>query len=150
MRNNQGFRRRQVVVRTTSEAKAEIASVNLERDGLIHSCGCLLLFTALFWSQLGDYLLNLKCVVFKAAERKRKMKVTQLCLTLYSPWNSPGQSTGVGGLSLLLRVFPTLGLNSGFPHCRWILYHMSHKGCFKEALAPQLSFHSALRSVFKP
>jgi len=25
---------------------------------------------------------------------------------LYSPWNSPGQNTGVGGLSLLQGIFP--------------------------------------------
>ena len=37
---------------------------------------------------------------------------------LYSPWNSPGQNTGVGSLSLLLRIFPTQGLNPGLPHCR--------------------------------
>ena len=47
---------------------------------------------------------------------------------LYSPWNSPGQNTGVGSLSLLQRIFPTQGLNSGLPHCRQILFQMSHKG----------------------
>ena len=47
---------------------------------------------------------------------------------LYSPWNSPGQNTGVGSLSLLQRIFPNQGLNPGFPHCRWILYQLSHKG----------------------
>ena len=26
---------------------------------------------------------------------------------LYSPWNSPGQNTGVGSLSLLQWIFPT-------------------------------------------
>ena len=26
---------------------------------------------------------------------------------LYSPWNSPGQNTGVGSLSLLQGLFPT-------------------------------------------
>ena len=41
---------------------------------------------------------------------------------LYSPWNSPGQNTGVGSLSLLRRIFPTQGLNPGLPHCRQILY----------------------------
>ena len=29
---------------------------------------------------------------------------------LYSPWNSPGQNTGVGSLSLLQQIFPTLKL----------------------------------------
>ena len=46
---------------------------------------------------------------------------------LYSPWNSPGQNTGVGSLSLLQGVFPTQGLNPGLPHCRRILYQVSHK-----------------------
>ena len=47
---------------------------------------------------------------------------------LYSPWNSPGQNTGVGSLSLLQGIFPTQGSNPGFPHCRRILYQLSHKG----------------------
>ena len=45
----------------------------------------------------------------------------------YSPWNSPGQNTGVGGLSLLLGLFPTQGSNPCFPHCRRILCQLSHK-----------------------
>ena len=47
---------------------------------------------------------------------------------LYSPWNSPGQNTGVGSLSLLQEIFPTQGLNPGLLHCRQILYQLSHKG----------------------
>ena len=47
---------------------------------------------------------------------------------LYSPRNSPGQITGEGSLSLLQGIFPTQGLNPGLPHCRWILYQLSHKG----------------------
>ena len=47
---------------------------------------------------------------------------------LYTPWNSPGQNTGVCSLSLLRGIFPTLGLNPGVPHCRWILYQLSHQG----------------------
>ena len=39
---------------------------------------------------------------------------------LYTPWDSPGQSAGVGSLSLLQGIFPTQGLNPGLPHCRWI------------------------------
>ena len=37
---------------------------------------------------------------------------------LYSPWNSPGQDTGVGSLSLLQGIFPTQGSNQGLLHCR--------------------------------
>ena len=43
---------------------------------------------------------------------KMKVKVVQSCSTLcdpmdYSPWNSPGQNTGVGSLSFLQGIFPT-------------------------------------------
>ena len=48
--------------------------------------------------------------------------------TIYSPWNSPGQNTGVGSRSLLQGIFPTQGSNPGFPHCRQILYQLSHQG----------------------
>ena len=47
---------------------------------------------------------------------------------LYSPWNSPGQDTRVGSGSFLQGIIPTQGSNSGLPHCRWILYQMSHQG----------------------
>ena len=46
---------------------------------------------------------------------------------LYSLWNSPGQNTGVGSLFLLQGIFPTQGLNPGLPHCRRVLYQLSHK-----------------------
>ena len=46
----------------------------------------------------------------------------------YSSWNYPGQNTGVGSISLLQGIFPTQGANPGLPHCRWILYQLSHKG----------------------
>ena len=49
-------------------------------------------------------------------------------LGLYSPWNSPGQNTGVGIRSLLERIFPSLGSNPGLPCCRQILYQLSHQG----------------------
>ena len=45
----------------------------------------------------------------------------------YSPWNSLGQNTGVGSLSLLQGIFPTQGSNPGLLHCRRILYDLSHK-----------------------
>ena len=62
-----------------------------------------------------------------------KVKVTQLCPTLcdpmdYSPWNFPGQNTGVGSLSLLQGIFPTQGLNPSLPNYRQILYQLSYKG----------------------
>ena len=47
---------------------------------------------------------------------------------LYSSWNSPGQNTGVGSLSVLHGIFPTQELNQGLPHCRQILYQLSYQG----------------------
>ena len=43
---------------------------------------------------------------------------------VYNSWNSLGQNTGVGRLSLLQGIFP--GIDPGLPHCRQILYQMSH------------------------
>ena len=60
---------------------------------------------------------------------------------LYSPWNSPGQNTGVGSLSLLQGIFPTQGSNPGLLHCRWILYQLSYQG------SPTL-FESTVKSSF--
>jgi len=45
-----------------------------------------------------------------------------------SPWNSPGQNTGVGSSSLLQGIFPTQGSNPGLPHLGQILYQLSHQG----------------------
>ena len=41
----------------------------------------------------------------------------QLFVTPCSPWNSPGQNTGVGSLSLLQGIFPTQESNWGLLHC---------------------------------
>ena len=65
--------------------------------------------------------------------------VAQLCPTLcdlvhYSPpsssvhWDSPGKNTGMGCHALLQRILPTQGSNPGLPHCRQILYPLSHQG----------------------
>ena len=40
----------------------------------------------------------------------------------------PGKNTGVGCHSLLQGIFPTQGSSPGLPHCRLILYHLSHQG----------------------
>ena len=59
------------------------------------------------------------------------LKKSESCLVMSNclqPQNSPGQNAGVGGLSLLQRIFPTQGSNPGLLHCRWILYQLSHKG----------------------
>ena len=40
----------------------------------------------------------------------------------HSPWNSPGQNTGMGSLLLLQGIFPTQESNQGLLHCRQIPY----------------------------
>ena len=47
---------------------------------------------------------------------------------LLCPWNSLGQNTGVSSCSPLQGIFPTQGSKPDLPHCRWILYHLSHQG----------------------
>ena len=45
----------------------------------------------------------------------------------WTPWNSQGENTGGGSLSVLQGIFPTQRSNSGLLHCRRILYQLSHK-----------------------
>ena len=65
--------------------------------------------------------------------------VAQLCLTLCDPMDCslpsssvhkdfPGKNTGVGCHALLQRMLPTQRSNPGLPHCRQILYQLSHQG----------------------
>ena len=67
-----------------------------------------------------------------ASEVKEEVKVAQSDSLwphgLYSPWTSPGQNTGVGSLSFLQGIFPTQWPNPDLPHCRRILYQLSHRG----------------------
>ena len=58
---------------------------------------------------------------------------------LYSPWNSPGQNTGVGSCSLLQGIFSTQGSNPGVLHLRKMLNQLSHQG------SPQLGACKYLR-----
>ena len=34
----------------------------------------------------------------------------------------------MGCHALLQGIYPTLGLNPGLPHCRWIIYSLNHQG----------------------
>ena len=65
--------------------------------------------------------------------------VTQSCLILCDPMDcsspdssvhgdSLGKNTGVGCHAFFQGIFPTQGLNPGFPHYRRILYHLNHQG----------------------
>ena len=62
-------------------------------------------------------------------------EVSQWCPTLCDPldtrllhpWDFLGKSTGVGCHFLLQGIFPTQGSNPGLPHCRQMLYCLSHQ-----------------------
>ena len=64
-----------------------------------------------------------------------KVLVTQLCPALCDPmdYSLPGKNTGVGCHSLLQEIFPAQQSNTGLPHCRQILCHLSHQ-CHRDSL----------------
>ena len=68
--------------------------------------------------------------------------VAQSCLTLWDPmdYSPPGSSvhgilqsknSEMGCQSLLQGIFLTQALNPGLPHCRQILYRLSHQGSLR-------------------
>ena len=59
------------------------------------------------------------------------VKVAQSCPTLCKSMEFSSQNTGVGSLPLLQGISPTQGSNPGLPHCRWILYQLSHQGSLR-------------------
>ena len=64
-----------------------------------------------------------RCVL----EEAWKKSESESCSVVSKSSRIPGQNTGVGSPSLLQGIFPTQGLNPGLPHCRQILYQLSHK-----------------------
>ena len=84
--------------------------------------------------------------------------VVQSCCTFCDPMDCspPGSSSmgfswqecGVGCLALLQGIFPTQGSNPGLPHCRWILYHLSHQGSlYTFSIEVQLMYNVVLISA---
>ena len=68
------------------------------------------------------------CLTYMLSESEsHSVKFNSLQTHGLSPWNSPGKNTGVGSLSLFQSIFPTQGSNPGLPHCRQILYCLSHQ-----------------------
>ena len=88
-----------------------------------------------------------------------KLKVAQSCLTLcdphglYRPWNSPGQNTGVGSLSLHQGIFPTQGSNPCLLPWQADSLPLSHQGSlegrFLSTRPPGKSPHSFLYQAFR-
>ena len=87
----------------------------------IYLSTCVCVYKEIYYKELAHMIMKLK------------VKVAQSCPALcnpmdYTPWNSLGQNIGVGTFSLLQGISPTQRLNPGLPHCRQILYQLSHKG----------------------
>ena len=93
----------------------------------------------------------LLCIIVESESESRSVVSNSLqSHGLYSPWNSPGQNTGVGISSLLQGIFPTQGLNPGLPHCRRILYQWSYQGspwhnCYYHLKDPLHPCHSQMQ-----
>ena len=71
--------------------------------------------------------------------------VTQSCHTLChsmdcSPpgcpvrGDSPSKNTGVVAVPSSRWIFPTQGSNPGLPHCRWIVYRLSHQASTRKLI----------------
>ena len=103
------------------------------------------IFKTNFKSKNGSYTYNqikntkiCEEIIIGSFHRMSKMKwaevkVTQSCPTLCDPMNSPGQNTGVDSHSLFQGFFPIWRSNPGLPHCRPILYQLSHQGSMTSA-----------------
>ena len=52
-------------------------------------------------------------------------------IRLLHPWDFPGKSAGVDCHFLLQGIFPTQESNPGLPHCRQMLYSLSHQGSYR-------------------
>ena len=69
-------------------------------------------------------LISVSCSVVSDSLRLHGLQPARLlCL-----WNSPGRNAGVGCHFLLQGIFQIQGSIPGLPHCRQILYHLSHQG----------------------
>ena len=90
----------------------------------------------LFRFYIYHFLLSLSGSTKVSTEVKRSHSVMSNSLRphglqptrLLRPWDFPGKSTGMGCHFLLQGIFPTQGSNPSLPHCRQMLYSLSHQG----------------------
>ena len=78
---------------------------------------------------LSKFNMNQPCEWVKCLSHVWLLQPMDCSLTRFlRPWDFPGKNTGVGCHFLLQEIFPTQGLKPGLPHCRQMLYHLSHQG----------------------
>ena len=72
------------------------------------------------------------CWVMQSLVKWKSLSHVWLFVILFV--SSPSQKTGVGSHSLLQGIFPTQGSDPDFPHCRRILYCLSHQGSLSRSV----------------
>ena len=90
---------------------------------VLFAASCIILWTSarsssgkldlISWIYLLPSLQELDCKEVKWSQSRSVVSNSVTPWIIYSPWNSPGQNTGVGSLSLFQGIFPTQGSNPG-------------------------------------
>ena len=82
-----------------------------------------------------------------------KVKITELCSTLWDPIDCSLAGSSVHGIlqarilewvaiPFIQGIIPTQGLNQGLLHCRWILYQLSYQESLVMCI---MEYYSALK-----
>ena len=99
-------------------------------------------FKILLQMRMFNTLLNMFSVNIKISYLSWYLSLCLVAQSCPTPWDhmdwgapgssvhgaSPGKNTRVGCHALLQGIFPTKRSNLGLPHCRRILYCLSHQG----------------------
>ena len=86
---------------------------------LLTFCFCLMFSNVVLrWTRMPCFITVIYKFEVKWSESHQSCPT--LCNPMDSPWNSPGQNTGVGSFSLLQRIFPTQGSIPCLPYYRHV------------------------------
>ena len=91
-------------------------------------------FTFRFTVRLESHFFNILYSIHFFHKKEKESEVAQSCPTLCNPMDCSLLGSSINGIFqarvgchfLLQGIFPTQGLNLGFPHCRQTLYHLSY------------------------
>ena len=69
------------------------------------------------------------CLFAQSHQPRDRTQVSHIAGGFFTDWATrKPKNTGVGRHALLQGIFPSQGSNPGLPHCRQILYRLSHQG----------------------
>ena len=77
---------------------------------------------------IASNILLFSCLKYESESESSSVLSDSLWPQDYTSMKFSRQDTRVSSLSLLQEIFPTQVSNPGLPHCRLILYQLSHKG----------------------